>query len=325
VGSARCTSAAPTYFKQYFHRPTKRTFVDGALRFNNPIVMSEWERKLVWAPETGQLHDTKIPDIILSVGAGVQARALRASRDPRNIVNLLPGGVKSRVRTFSQMYRATLDCEIQYNDFSRFLDGHAELRSRCHRLNIVLPDKPCELDDVDQLERLEDTAIDFLKPGCRTRYNPKFENAWAHISHVASKPRASLFYFDVARVRQDTTTNSQDWEITGLLRCRLNRQYTRQFLDLLHGGDLGPPIFRVRTERAVVTTWNFPVSRWNQAKFTAPASMWLRERKILIWIEISFGNSGRWEIISGFPRVLEVRLAQRTYCVRLTAKQASTT
>lgn len=94
IRRARCTSAAPTYFQQYFHSPTKRTFVDGALRFNNPIVMSEWERRLVWAPETGQPQDTKMPDIMLSVGAGVQARALRASADPRNAINLLPGGVR---------------------------------------------------------------------------------------------------------------------------------------------------------------------------------------------------------------------------------------
>ena len=270
--------------------------------------MSEWERKLVWAPETGQLQDTKIPDIMLSIGAGVQAKALRASRDPRNVVNLLPSGVRGRVRTLRQMYRATLDCEIQYNDFSRFFDGQTELRSRCHRLNIVLPDKPCELDDVDQMEKLEDIAIDFLKPGCRTRYDPRFENALAHIRHVASKLRASLFYFDVTHVRQDNTTNNQDWEIRGLLRCRLNRQYSCQFLDLLHGGDFGPLIFRVRTRDVIVTTWNFPITHWNHVKFTAPASMWLAERKSLIWIEMKFSRSCRWEVISGFPRVLEVGL-----------------
>jgi hypothetical protein len=216
--------------------------------------MSEWERRLVWAPETGQPQDTKMPDIILSVGAGVQARALLASRDPRNAVSLLPGGVRDRVRTLKQMYKATLDCEIQYNDFSRLFGGQGELRSRCHRLNIVLPDKPCELDDVGQLEKLENTAIDFLQPGCRIPYNPSFSNALAHVKHVASRLRASLFYFDVTRVRQVDNTNGRDWSIEGLLRSRLKHQYSRQFLDLLHGGDLGPPLFRVRTTTMVLTT-----------------------------------------------------------------------
>jgi hypothetical protein len=131
--------------------------------------MSEWARRLVWAPETGQLPDTKMPEIILSVGAGVQARALQASTDPRNAIKLLLSGVRGRVSTLKQTFRATLDCEIQYNDFSRSFHGQAELSSRCHRLNIVLPDRPRELDDFDRLENLEDIAIDFLKPGCRIR------------------------------------------------------------------------------------------------------------------------------------------------------------
>lgn len=247
-----------------------------------------------------------MPDIMLSIGAGVQAQALRVSTDPRNSVKLLPSGVRGRVRALKQMYKATLDCEIQYNDFSRFFDGQAELRSRCHRLNIVLPDKPCDLDDVDQLEKLEDMAIDFLKPGCRTRYNPEFENALAHVKHVASRLRASLFYFDVTRIRLDNTTDSRDWLIEGLLRCRLSRQYSRQFLDILGGGDLGPLRFRVRTATNVVTNWAFPITQWDHAKFTIPASMWLTDRRSLISVEMRFGNSNRWEVISGFPRVLEV-------------------
>lgn len=220
---------------------------------------------------------------------------------------LLPNGVKGRIKTLKQMFRATLDCENLYNDFSRFFDGQAELRSRCHRLNIVLPDKKCELDDVDQLESLENTAIDFLKPGCRERYNPGFENALAHIQHVASKLRASLFYFNVTRVQQHNTANGQDWRIDGLLRCRLKLQYSRQFLDLLHGGDLGPLRFRVITPQGLITSWSFSPDQWNQLKFSIPASMWVTDRRSLISVEMRFGRSGRWEVISGFPRVLEVR------------------
>jgi len=268
--------------------------------------MSEWERRLVWAPEAGQVHDTKIPDIILSVGAGVQARALQASADPRRASKLLPGGVRGRVNTLKQMFKATLDCEIVYNDFSRFFDGQAELRSRCHRLNIVLPDKPCELDEVDKLEELEDTALDFLSPRCRQAYDPNFENAYSHIQHVASKLRASLFYFDVTEIQPNDATNPRDWQVDGLLRCRLKRQYHRRLHSLLKGGNLGPLRFRARTTTGIVTNWSFPINNWDFGKFSVAASMRIIDRRNSIFVEMKFDKSGHWEVISGFPRVLEV-------------------
>lgn len=269
--------------------------------------MSEWERKLVWAPEAGQVHDTKIPDIILSVGAGVQARALHASANPGRASKLLPSGVRGRVNTLKQMFKATLDCEIAYNDFCRFFDGQAELRSRCHRLNIVLPDRPCELDEVDKLEELEDTALDFLNPRCRQAYNPNFENAYSHIQHVASKLRASLFYFDVTEIQSNDPTNPGDWQVDGLLRCRLKRQYRRQFHNLLRGGNSGPLRFRARTTTGIVANWSFPIRDWDFDKFSVATSMWIVDRRNSIFVDMKFGNSGHWEVISGFPRVLEVR------------------
>ena len=130
----------------------------------------------------------------------------------------------------SNCSRFTLDCEI---DFSRFFDGQAELRSRCHRLNIVLPDKPCKLDEVDTLEELEHAALDFLNPQCRQAYGPNFRKCSQSHSARRFETTGKLFYFDVTEIQPNGATNPRDWRVDWLLRCRLKRQYRREFLRVL--------------------------------------------------------------------------------------------
>lgn len=63
--AAAATSAAPKYFKAYIHERTDRSFVDGGLYWNNPSVVANQERKLLW-PDESDLE----PDILLSIGSG---------------------------------------------------------------------------------------------------------------------------------------------------------------------------------------------------------------------------------------------------------------
>lgn len=66
VWEAACaTSAAPSYFKPFTHPQTERTYMDGALYYNNPIKIADHERKLLW-PDVADSH----PDIMLSIGTG---------------------------------------------------------------------------------------------------------------------------------------------------------------------------------------------------------------------------------------------------------------
>ena len=278
---------------------------------------------LVWARESSEMEDSKIPDIMLSLGAGVQNKTLQSTVGSRRATIVLPSGVRERVAALHQMYKATLDDEQVFKDFSRSFERQSELQSRCHRLNIVLDDQPCRLDDVDQLEKLQSTAKRFLREDSEIPYNPKYKNAYSHIQAVASKIRASLFYFDVTRIQQMSVRNSEVWEITGRLRCRLKRQFSSQFLHLLEGIDHGSCRFRVRRCRrnAKSHTWNFVPADWDIAKFSVEAAFVTSDRSSIMAVEMTFGESEAWEMISGFPRVLEVTHHRVVACDMLTKGQ----
>lgn len=62
--AARATSAAPSFFKP-FVSCKGRTYLDGALYYNNPIRVANHERKLIW-PDVADSP----PDLILSLGTG---------------------------------------------------------------------------------------------------------------------------------------------------------------------------------------------------------------------------------------------------------------
>ncbi len=73
VDSARATSAAPTYFKPFFHKASKQVYQDGGLYHNNPIEIADIERKLIW-PEM----EHQYPDIVLSLGTGFNPASKKA-------------------------------------------------------------------------------------------------------------------------------------------------------------------------------------------------------------------------------------------------------
>lgn len=72
--AAAATSATPSYFKPYEHEPTKRTYLDGTIYHNNPILVLHDERKLLW-PDVAN----RSPDILLSIGTSQNAAVLANS------------------------------------------------------------------------------------------------------------------------------------------------------------------------------------------------------------------------------------------------------
>lgn len=74
--AAAATSAAPKYFKTYIQDATNRSFVDGALYWNNPASVAERERQHLW-PE----QEKSEPDILLSIGTGYDRTALQNKLD----------------------------------------------------------------------------------------------------------------------------------------------------------------------------------------------------------------------------------------------------
>ncbi len=84
--AAAATSAAPGYFKAYYHKPTTQDFLDGALYYNNPVQVVHREAMLIW-PDMAESH----PDLLLSIGTGMNHSALKTElRDlPKHMVNPL--------------------------------------------------------------------------------------------------------------------------------------------------------------------------------------------------------------------------------------------
>jgi patatin-like phospholipase/acyl hydrolase len=69
--AAAATAAAPPYFKTFYHRGTRRSYLDGAFYNNNPARISHQERKILW-PDVAN-HP---PDIFLSIGTSKDAQQL---------------------------------------------------------------------------------------------------------------------------------------------------------------------------------------------------------------------------------------------------------
>jgi predicted acylesterase/phospholipase RssA len=74
--AAAATSAAPPYFKPFWHGSSDRYFYDGGFYNNNPVKITQQERKLLW-PDVAD----RPPDIFLSVGTGQNKRKIDQKLD----------------------------------------------------------------------------------------------------------------------------------------------------------------------------------------------------------------------------------------------------
>jgi hypothetical protein len=226
---------------------TRHVYTDGALRRNNPVRFADEERRLIWPKGNNR------PDIILSVGTGIQVQASGGMKKAEGskvdmLRKLLPRGLQKNIATAYDMLLSTLSCEKEWDDF---IDAHRhdpKFVKSCHRLNIGLAGKPPKLDDFGSIPLLESEAQDYLssKPSRRqinTGLDRGYVNAHQHIRTVARKLKAALFYFDEESIspgtRDTKTTNLH--RISGYLKCRLSPTMTLQFASLLKSR----PVFRV--------------------------------------------------------------------------------
>jgi hypothetical protein len=226
---------------------TRHVYTDGALRRNNPVRFADEERRLIWPKGNNR------PDIILSVGTGIQVQASGGMKKAEGskvdmLRKLLPRGLQKNIATAYDMLLSTLSCEKEWDDF---IDAHRhdpKFVKSCHRLNVGLAGKPPKLDDFGSIPLLESEAQDYLssKPSRRqinTGLDRGYVNAHQHIRTVARKLKAALFYFDEESIspgtRDTKTTNLH--RISGYLKCRLSPTMTLQFASLLKSR----PVFRV--------------------------------------------------------------------------------
>lgn len=178
---ARATSATPRYFKSFFHKPTGYNFNDGGLKFNNPVVVADCERKLLW-PHLAHKH----PDLLLSIGTGFdptpkpdgdrQGRRTRAKRGALEFA-------KTVLKIATQQIESSLNCERTWSDFLRSIQMQDEDKAaKYRRLTIEFPNNLPRLDQVDQMEWLGQMTEGFCSDNIL-------------IDEIATKLIASLFYF----------------------------------------------------------------------------------------------------------------------------------
>lgn len=194
----RATSAAPTYFKSFFHDATKITFNDGGIKYNNPVSLSDNERKILW-PSLAK-HD---PDLLLSIGTGFDggANTPQTNPGPRSIAGI-EGYLRRMLRIALDAIQDNLDCENAWLKFTRKLqiNENDERKRKYRRLNPDFTGSLPKIDDVTQIDDLEKkTKQTFLQ------YPAIYES-------IADTLIASLFYFEMCLVIQ---TGPGGWACRG--------------------------------------------------------------------------------------------------------------
>jgi hypothetical protein len=202
------------------------------------------------------------------------------------------------------MSHSTLDCERQWREFTNYSISNPELSSRFQRLNVVLPWKPCKLDDVPAMTNLKAEAANFVSPKSHSTYDSRYRNCDEQLQVVADRLLATLFYFSV----QNLEKTNDKWSVSGRMCCRLSPNLKTQFTAILSSRNRGNCIFRIRSQSGLITEMGLRKQDWNLDKFKVETSFTLHnhDRHRVIYIEQAFDKEERWNSISGFPRIPEV-------------------
>ncbi|KAI9659446.1 MAG: hypothetical protein M1821_001704 [Bathelium mastoideum] len=290
--AARATSAAPGFFKPFYHERSKATYMDGGICHNNPIVIAEKERKLVG----GKFGDL-LPDLVLSIGTGTTPRP-RQDDDPNvsapslGVMNHL----KHKIKIAKDHIRSALDCEQTWDNFLERVPR--EQHARYVRINPRLSMQTPKLDDLGSLRVLQ-IAVQAQMPN-----DPS-------ILYVANKLISSCFYFELAGSQSDCP---ETCALPGRIACRLSDE-TKDIAQLgkvlksksQPGHELR---FVIQEEgQSLNTAQEIAISNEvldgmiRRHHFTLPAVR-IRPVNNLAPTVISLNLGGDCYPISGFPRVL---------------------
>lgn len=285
----RSTSAAPTYFQPYIHPQTKREYIDGAMLRNNPVKLLEDERRLIW-------KDMCPPDIILSVGTGIQATGTGATKSGGQALKvakrLVPKGLKGKVAVGLDMIRSTLDCEKQWYDFISSRGQEADLMGACHRINVGLSERPPNLDDVSAIPLLKWETEKYLRQEQTKYIDGKYKSANQHIRTVARRLTAALFYFEKDIGACDPGL------CTGRLHCRLSTSVANSFESLVRNKLQFRLRQRVKNQGTLVSSIS---TKFDMKTFSSEVQFDITSDQYVI--EMSMYQWSSWEHISGMKPI----------------------
>lgn len=327
---ARSTSAAPSYFKPFRSKRSRRGYLDGALYYNNPVRVADLERRLIW-PDS----ESFLPDILLSIGTSCNG-VIRADQDclhshrqelgheaetsqhdtskkrrPITPLSKILNILKSRVENI-------LDAEMTWLSFmSDAARGDEEFKTRYRRINPNIEEDPPRLDEVKKLHHLRQRMQQIVKYG-------EFQN---QTREIARQLVASSFYVEVVHL----PTNLQDLgtfisgpsfqvlnEITLIFVAQIQCKFPSASLEIRRLGEYFKnfttkhfqPSFIIGEKNSTTEPLKIIITELLIQKMIMNASFEVETIKILVSNESAITtitlciSDGEEFSISGFPRAL---------------------
>ncbi|KAI0974552.1 hypothetical protein F4678DRAFT_458515 [Xylaria arbuscula] len=202
--SARATSAAPGYFREFSHDLSEQVYLDGGIYHNNPIRIADAELKQMW-PQREHRH----PDLLLSIGTGYHKNEIGDVSTPTTTVSSGPiAFAKMMAQLTMDIIKTGLACERAWKDWIETKLPPTEHANRYRRLNVPLDFEP-HMDRVDELDKYAELASKHM------------EQQQEQINSIAGQLVASCFYyqFDKNDLREKERENG--WKCSGRIECRL--------------------------------------------------------------------------------------------------------
>jgi hypothetical protein len=272
--------------------------VDGGVLHNNPVQIAiEESRRLA---ESSGLNP--IPDIVLSIGTGLQSPY--TSADPLEDASMQLHG--DRRRPWLRNLFTLIAYQIQLNNDteSRWLQQLGQetaLKGRMHRINPDLERAPPKMDDVKSVDSLAHIVNSLVYKNVRLKQ---------YMTKIACMLVASSFYFN--RDGQSVRGDAASTEVPGFIECRLVSK------EEIRG--LGKFLSDCNYARASFVVWNMPddamgqrvgiqIDRMlNAGEYTAPGlriSVPGTDTLTTISLELpGLCKDQKLFDISGFPRAL---------------------
>ncbi|KAK4221040.1 acyl transferase/acyl hydrolase/lysophospholipase, partial [Podospora fimiseda] len=236
--AARATSAAPPFFKPFVKETgISGIYKDGGYHHNNPVLVAQQERKLIWNDVAGS-H----PDILLSLGIGTNNvdkdddRSIYSSGGD-SVDGSKDGTSPTKPNRPSIWTGLSLDSLVKDVDrfmasrdiWDNFVSEHTAARSnnnsgssrgnhrRYIRLNPDLQLPLPRLDDVEALDNLERAAA------------ANFKRNSVKIQEIAHRLVASSFFFEKDPSSVQQKNGKGTWKCKGQLHCRFDPQSSEMY------------------------------------------------------------------------------------------------
>ncbi|OCL08909.1 FabD/lysophospholipase-like protein [Glonium stellatum] len=185
----RASTAAPTWFKPFIISKDRnlpnRSFIDGGIRYNNPIAVAEQEAQLLWPGH--------LTDLALSVGTGFDPGVNDFSDEPPDSLQ-----IRQLMKIVLNSVNASMDSDRTWREYER---KHQAKKDKLFRLDVVLEKPVPELYEVAQINSLEEATRVFWS---------KRDNMQL-LELIAQRLIASCFYF-----AKDETDKTGDETVKGL-------------------------------------------------------------------------------------------------------------